>query len=399
MKILVVGGGLVGLGTARSLRSRFPDAHLTVVDKEPRFGAHQSTHNSGVMHCGLYYTPGSARARLARRGIDLMRTFCATHDVAHDTCGKLVVAASADEVPRLRALFERGQTNGLQGLRWLSADEAHEIEPHVNVVAAVHVPEEGIADFRGVVDALAADLTDAGVEMHASAAVTRIAREGAGWRVQAGGHDLRADFLVTCAGLHSDRVARMAGEHPTTRIVGFRGEYFVLKPERQQLVNHLIYPVPDPSFPFLGVHFTRLALGGVECGPNAVLALDREGYRRLAFNVRDAASALTFPGLWRFMARYTRTTVFELQRSLSKSVFVRSLQRLVPEVSGDDLLPGPVGVRAQAMRPDGSFLDDFEFLESPGALHVINAPSPAATACLAIGEDVAARVATHLASR
>ncbi len=392
MRILIVGGGLVGLGTARALRERFPHAHLTVVDKEPTFGAHQSTHNSGVMHCGLYYTPGSERARLARRGIDLMRAFCASHNVAHDTCGKLVVAASHDEVARLRALFERGIANGLQGLRWLAADEARAIEPHVNVVAAVHVPEEGIVDYRGVVDALVADLSADGVELRPGSAVTHIAREGAGWRVHAGAHDLRADFLVTCAGLHSDRLARLAGEHPLTRIVGFRGEYFVLKPGRTHLVKHLIYPVPDPTFPFLGVHFTRLALGGVECGPNAVLALDREGYRRLAFNARDAASALSFPGLWRFVARYTRTTLFELQRSLSKSVFVRSLQRLVPEVTADDLQPGPVGVRAQAMRRDGSFVDDFEFLESAGALHVINAPSPAATACLAIGEAVAARV-------
>lgn len=395
MNLLIVGGGLVGLGTARALRASFPGAHLTVVDKEPTFGAHQSTHNSGVMHCGLYYTPGSARAKLARRGIDLMRAYCASRGVVHETCGKLVVAASADEVPRLRALFERGTANGLRGLRWCSAGEAREIEPHVNAVAAVHVPEEGIVDYRGVVDALAHELADAGVEMRTGLAVTSINREGSEWRVQAGAMELRADLLVTCAGLHSDRIARMAGEHPTTRIVGFRGEYFVLKPGREHLARHLIYPVPDPTFPFLGVHFTRLARGGVECGPNAVLALDREGYRRMAFNARDAASALAFPGLWRFIARYASTTVFELRRSLSKPLFVRSLQRLVPEVTGDDLLPGPVGVRAQAMRRDGSFLDDFEFLESPGALHVINAPSPAATACLAIGEEVAARVAAR----
>lgn len=397
MRILVIGGGLVGLGTARALRSRFPDAHLAVVDKEPQFGAHQSTHNSGVMHCGLYYTPGSSRALLARRGIDLMRAFCASHGVVHETCGKLVVAAAQDEVPRLRALFERGTANGLQGLRWLSADEAREIEPHVNVVAAVHVPEEGIVDFRGVVDAIVVDLANSGVEMHTGATVSTIRRDGSEWRVQAGAHELQADFLVSCAGLHSDRLARMAGEHPTTRIVGFRGEYFVLKPERAHLVKHLIYPVPDPTFPFLGVHFTRLARGGVECGPNAVLALDREGYRPLAFKARDAASALSFPGLWRFMARYASTTVFELRRSLSKPLFVRSLQRLVPEVTADDLLPGPVGVRAQAMRPDGRLVEDFEFLESPGALHVINAPSPAATACLAIGEEVAARVVSQIA--
>ncbi len=397
MRILVIGGGLVGLGTARALRSRFPDAHLAVVDKEPQFGAHQSTHNSGVMHCGLYYTPGSSRALLARQGIDLMRAFCASHGVVHETCGKLVVAAAQDEVPRLRALFERGTANGLQGLRWLSADEAREIEPHVNVVAAVHVPEEGIVDFRGVVDAIVVDLANSGVEMHTGATVSTIRRDGSEWRVQAGAHELQADFLVSCAGLHSDRLARMAGEHPTTRIVGFRGEYFVLKPERAHLVKHLIYPVPDPTFPFLGVHFTRLARGGVECGPNAVLALDREGYRPLAFKARDAASALSFPGLWRFMARYASTTVFELRRSLSKPLFVRSLQRLVPEVTADDLLPGPVGVRAQAMRPDGRLVEDFEFLESPGALHVINAPSPAATACLAIGEEVAARVVSQIA--
>ena len=395
MKILVIGGGLVGLGTARALRARFPDAQLTVVDKEPQFGAHQSTHNSGVMHCGLYYKPGSARARLARRGIDLMRAFCASHGVAHETCGKLVVAATHDEVDRLRALFERGSANGLQGLRWLSADEARAIEPHVNVVAAVHVPEEGIADYRGVVDALVADLANDGVAMHAGAGVTHIQRDGAGWHVHAGAHVIAADFLVTCAGLHSDRLARMAGERPTTRIVGFRGEYFVLRPESAHLVKHLIYPVPDPAFPFLGVHFTRMALGGVECGPNAVLALDREGYRRMSFSARDAASALSFPGLWKFVAKNVGTTVFELRRSLSKPLFVRSLQRLVPAVTAEDLLPGLVGVRAQAMRPDGAFVEDFEVLESAGALHVINAPSPAATACLAIGEEVAARVAAQ----
>lgn len=397
MKILVVGGGLVGLATARALREKVPGARLVLVDKEPRFGSHQSTHNSGVMHSGLYYRPGSARARLVRRGIGLMQAYCEARGVVHERCGKLVVAAHADEVPRLRALFERGNENGLQGLQWLSAAEAREVEPHVNVVSAVRVPEEGIVDYRGVVDALAADLSSEGVELHANAAVRRIMRDGSGWRVLAGAHEIVCDFLVTCGGLHSDRLARMAGEHPRTRIVGFRGEYFVLKQPRAHLVRHLIYPVPDPAFPFLGVHFTRLALGGVECGPNAVLALDREGYRRLAFRATDAASALTFPGLWRFMARYAGTTWFELRRSLSKRVFVESLRRLVPEVTGDDLLPGPVGVRAQAMRPDGSLVDDFDFLESSRALHVINAPSPAATACLAIGEEIAARVSTRVA--
>ena len=392
-RILVVGGGLVGLGTARALRAKFPSAELTVVDKEPQFGAHQSTHNSGVLHCGLYYKPGSARARLVRRGLAQIVAYAREKGIIYDQCGKLVVAASADEVPRLKSLFERGQQNGLQGLRWLESAEAKEIEPHACVVAAVRVPEEGIIDYRGVVDALVADLSAAGAELHADAPVTHIARDGNGWRVQAGAHHINCDFLVTCAGLHSDRLARLAGESPSTRIVGFRGEYFVIKPERNHLVKGLIYPVPDPSFPFLGVHFTRLARGGVECGPNAVLALDREGYRKFAFNMHDAASALSFLGLWRFVGKYAKTTFFELRRSLSKDVFVKSLQRLVPEITGDDLLPGPVGVRAQAMKPDGTFVDDFDFLERSNALHVLNAPSPAATACLAIGEEIAARVA------
>ena len=399
MRITVVGGGLVGLGTARGLRARFPSADISVLEKEAQFGAHQSTHNSGVLHSGLYYKPGSHRARLVRRGIAQMVQYCREHGVLHDVCGKLVVAATEDEVPRLKALYERGQQNGLQGLRWMGPDEAHEIEPHVRVVNAVHVPEEGIADYRGVIDALCAELSAAGVDLRANTRVTSMHRDGARWRIETAGNvsgtseGAASDFVVTCGGLHSDRLAEGAGERPRTRIVGFRGEYYVIKPERQYLVRNLIYPVPDPAFPFLGVHFTRLAKGGVECGPNAVLALDREGYRRMAFRASDAVNALTFPGLWRFVGKYARTTFFELRRSLSKDVFVQSLQRLVPEITGDDLLPGPVGVRAQAMRPDGSFVDDFDFLERPGALHVLNAPSPAATASLAIGEEIAARVA------
>ncbi|HEY0035216.1 MAG TPA: L-2-hydroxyglutarate oxidase [Longimicrobium sp.] len=395
--VAVVGGGLVGLGTAYALLRRAPGSRVVLFEKEARPGMHQSTHNSGVLHAGLYYKPGSSKARLAVAGIRRMTEFCREHGVAHEICGKLVVATDETEVPRLRTLLERGTQNGLRGLRWLGAEAAHEIEPHVRCVAAVHVPEEGIADYAGVVRALAAEVERLGGTIVTGAAVTSLRSEGGGWRIFTTAGEHQAGFLVNCAGLHSDRVAAMAGESPPCRIVPFRGEYFTLRPERAHLVRNLVYPVPDPSFPFLGVHFTRMVGGGIEAGPNAVLALAREGYTKGRIDARDVGSALAFPGLWRFVGRHWRTTASELRRSFSRSLFTRALQRLVPEVGEADLLAGGAGVRAQAMLPNGQLVDDFLFVEGARALHVLNAPSPAATASLTIGEEIASRVASHAA--
>lgn len=389
--VVVIGGGLIGLGTAYALLKREPGLSLTVVEKETEFGQHQSTHNSGVLHAGLYYKPGSAKARLAVNGIRSMTAFCQTHDIRHEIVGKLVVAVETNEIPRLEILHERGIANGLKGVRLIESAEAKEIEPHVRCVKAVHVPEEGIADYAAVVVALCREIMTLGGQLRAGAGVTALEQRADGWVVSAGEATLHADFVVNCAGLQSDRVAALAGEQRECRIVPFRGEYFLLRPEKSYLVRNLIYPVPDPTFPFLGVHFTRMIRGGIECGPNAVLALSREGYRRSAFVARDAADALGFRGLWRFMAKYPRITAYEVARSLSRSLFAKSLQRLVPEVEASDLLPGGAGVRAQAMRADGTNVEDFLFLERRDALHVLNAPSPGATASLAIGDEIAAK--------
>lgn len=389
--VVVIGGGLVGLGTARALLRGRPGLTVTILEKEPELGTHQSTHNSGVLHSGLYYAPGSAKARLAVRGIRTMSAYCAEHGVAHEHCGKLVVALDDAETARLRTLFERGTANGVRGLEWLAPEAAQEIEPHVRCVAAVRVPDEGIVDFRGVVGALERELIALGATIHTHAHVVAIRPQASGWVVRTTNFEVGADYLIACAGLHADRVAAMAGERPTARIVPFRGDYFQLVPG-SSLVRHLIYPVPNPAFPFLGVHFTRMIRGGVECGPNAVLALSREGYRGTRMNAREAVDALANRGLWRFLARYPRMSCHEMARSMSKRMFTRTLQRLIPALREHDLRPGGSGVRAQAMLPDGTLVQDFLFVERATAFHVLNAPSPAATASLAIGEEIAARV-------
>ncbi|MGZ8375697.1 MAG: L-2-hydroxyglutarate oxidase [Gemmatirosa sp.] len=396
--VAIVGAGLVGLATALKLSRARPDVRVTVLEKEARVAQHQSTHNSGVLHAGLYYAPGSRKARLAVDGIRQMTAFCREHDVRHETCGKVVVAVDDTEVPRLRTLLERGQANGLTGLRWLDGAALREIEPHAAGVAAVHVPEEGIVDYRGVADAMTRVLVASGVEVRTGAGVHALARREGRWHAETAGGALAADLIVNCAGLHSDRIARLAGVRPTIRIVPFRGEYFELRPERASLVRHLIYPVPDPGFPFLGVHFTRMIGGGVECGPNAVLAFKREGYRKRDVSATDLADALTFPGLWRFMARHPGMAASEVRRSFSRRLFAASLQRLVPEVHEDDLRPGGAGVRAQAMSSDGTLVQDFAFVHSDGALHVLNAPSPGATASLAIGDEIVRELGIAAAS-
>jgi (S)-2-hydroxyglutarate dehydrogenase len=389
MRITVIGGGIIGLATALRLTQQLPRASVTVLEKEAGVGQHQSGHNSGVLHCGLYYKPGSLKAKLAVTGIRQMIAFCQEHGIPHEVCGKLVVAVRTDEVPRLDALFERGQQNGLSGLRKLGASEMREIEPHAGGVAAIHVPEEGIADYPAVCKTLVRCLAAAGGKVITDAPVIGLHRTGTQWIAKTPAGDFESDYIVNCAGLHCDRVCSLAGDKPGLQIVPFRGEYYQLKPERQYLVRNLIYPVPDPRFPFLGVHFTRLIHGGIEAGPNAVLASAREGYTKTSFSARDFIGTLTYPGFWRFFQKYPRVCFDELRRSFSKELFCKSLQTLVPEIRPEDLGPGGAGVRAQAIAPNGEIIQDFQFVKSDRALHVLNAPSPGATASLAIGEEIA----------
>jgi len=388
-KVVIIGGGIVGLATAFRMGERFPGARVTVLEKENGVGRHQTGHNSGVLHSGLYYKPGSVKSKLAVSGIRQMVAFCLENGIPHEICGKLVVAADESEVPRLRALQDRGAANGLEGLRWLEREEMHEIEPHVGGVAALRVPQEGIVDYARVCATLVEKLTARGERVVTEARAARFRHDGGGWVVETAAGEFQADFVINCAGLHCDRVAELAGERREVRILPFRGEYYHLRPERQQLVRHLIYPTPDPRFPFLGVHFTRLIHGGIEAGPNAVLAFAREGYRKTDFNARDLFDALTYGGFWRFLRRYPSMCWYELRRSYSRELFCRSLQRLVPEIQTDDLAAGGSGVRAQAIAPEGDLVQDFRFIARPNALHVLNAPSPAATASLAIGAEIA----------
>ena len=395
--VTIIGGGIVGLATACAL-TRDRDLRVRLLEKETALAQHQSTHNSGVLHAGLQYRPGSAKARLAREGIRRMTEFCAEHGVQHEICGKLVVAGTEAELPRLEEMLERGTANGLQGLRRLSADEAREIEPHVRAKAAILVPEEGIVSYGGVCRALERILSEGGTEITTGAEVTHLRRASGSWRITTTAGVFESRVIINCAGLHADRIVTMAGGDPGCRIVPFRGEYHRLRPEREHLARHLIYPLPEPGFPFLGVHFTRRIGGGIDAGPNAVLAFAREGYDLATINVFDLGSALTFPGLWRFMAKYPHMVARELGQSFDRRRFVAALQRLVPEVTNDDLVPAGAGVRAQAMSHAGELIHDFVWSEGEGAVHAINAPSPAATASLAIGDEIAARVRKHLAA-
>jgi len=395
-KIGIVGGGIVGLATAYRLLRRFPSVSLLLLEKEPGPGRHQTGHNSGVLHCGLYYKPGSIKARLAVQGIRTMVDFCVEHNVPHDVCGKIVVASTEEKVPRLQALLERGTANGLEGLRLLGPEQIREIEPHAGGAAALHVPQEGIVSYPAVAEALVKEIESRGGEIRFSAKVTGF-RQSNTWMIETTQGGFEAGFLINCAGLQCDRISRKAGATNPTKIVPFRGEYFSLRPEREYLVRNLIYPVPDPAFPFLGVHFTRLIGGGIHCGPNAQLALAREGYRKTDFSLRDAIENIAYPGFWRFFLRYPSMCWHELRQSLSKAVFCRALQTLVPEVQMSDLAHGEAGIRAQALSPAGELLQDFEFARQPKALHVLNAPSPAATASLAIADEIVDRAQDALA--
>ena len=389
---LVIGGGVVGLATAWRLQTMQPGSRVCLLEKEPEVGSHQSGHNSGVLHCGLYYKPGSTKAILAVRGIRQMVEFCREADIAHEVCGKLVVACNDTELERLHKLEERGRQNGLEGIEFLGREAMLEREPNVGGIAALRVPQEGIVDYPAVCRELKRRITANGGDVQTGARVTRLEQRGGEWVGTTSKGEFAGRYLVNCAGLHCDRVAGLAGEKRETRIVPFRGEYYKLVEGSEGLVRHLIYPVPDPQFPFLGVHFTRLIHGGIEAGPNAVLAFAREGYRKTDVNVRDLWDAVTYPGLWRFVAKYPRMTALELWQSFSKRRFCKALQKLVPSIRVTDIEPGGAGVRAQAMAREGELIQDFCLIQRPAALHVLNAPSPAATASLAIGEEIVRKI-------
>jgi L-2-hydroxyglutarate oxidase len=393
---VIVGGGIVGLATAFRLLDARPQFKLLLLEKESKLAAHQTGNNSGVLHSGLYYKPGSEKAKLSVSGLQQMTTFCREHGISHEICGKIVVATSEEELPRLENLLERGNANGLQGLRKINPRQIKEIEPHAAGIAAIHVPQEGIVDYRAVCEKLGELIRKRGGEIRLNARVKEIIPDSNGKNLETSAGNFHAKFVITCGGLHSDRLVKASGQRPSAKIIPFRGEYFQIKKERQFLVRNLIYPVPDPKFPFLGVHFTRLIHGGIEAGPNAVLAFAREGYRWSKINPRDLAESLCFPGLWKFLANYPSICGYEIWRSLSKKEFCRSLQKLVPEIREDDLETGGAGVRAQAMTSNGKLVEDFHFEEARGILHVVNAPSPAATASLAIGQKISERVLAQL---
>lgn len=386
---LVIGGGLVGLATARALLLKHPGARVLVLEKEAGCGQHQSTHNSGVLHCGLYYKPGSLKARLAVEGIREMVAYCREHAIPHEQCGKVVVATNEEERARLAELEARGTANGLQGLRRMGPEELAEREPWARGIAALLVPEEGIVDFRAVVATLQHEIVERGGTIQCSARVLRLSRADGDWLAETTAGEYRGMKLVNCAGLYSDQIAKLAGLRPETRIVPFRGEYYLLKPDARVRVNHLIYPVPHPAFPFLGAHFTRRMEGGVEAGPNAVLAMAREGYSRWRVHPAEWAATMKFVGLWRFVARHPRLCLAEWAQTWRPSLFVEALQHLVPEIQRADLQSGGAGVRAQAMTREGRLEQDFLIMRKEDALHVLNAPSPAATASLAIGRFIA----------
>lgn len=390
---VIVGGGIVGLASALALLARRPGASVVVLEKEPGLASHQTGRNSGVVHSGLYYKPGSLKATLCTRGRTLLERFCEKHGVPLERCGKIVVATREEELPRLEELERRARENGLRGARRIGSEELRQYEPHARGIAALFVPETGIVDYREVAAAYAREIGRRGGEVRTSARVARIEPRSDAVVVGHGPEEIEARVLVGCAGLASDRIARLAGMAPSVAIVPFRGEYWMLAPERSNLVRNLVYPVPDPSFPFLGVHFTRRIGGGVEAGPNAVLALAREGYRRTSFSPRDAWDTLAWPGFWRMARRHWRSGMDEQWRSLSKRAFAHACAALVPEVRVEDLRPGGAGVRAQAVARDGSLVDDFVIAQGERMVHVLNAPSPAATASLAIGEEIAARAA------
>lgn len=392
--VVVVGGGIVGLASALRLLTVRPDTSVVLLEKEPQVAGHQTGHNSGVLHSGIYYKPGSLKAKTSTEGRTKMVEFCQTHGIDYEVCSKVIVATKDQDLPRLDILEERAAANGVEARR-IGVDELHEREPHAAGIAALHVPVSGITDYGAVCRTMAELITEAGGEVRTSTLVTDIDERPDVIRISTSTGDIEARMVITCGGLHSDRLARMTEPDTTERIMPFRGEYYQLAEHRRHLVKTLIYPVPDPDFPFLGVHLTRMIDGSIHAGPNAVLALAREGYTWGDIDLTDLAEVLTNPGWWRLARSYWRTGIGEYYRSLSKQAFVKALQQLVPEITADDLVPSPAGVRAQAVNRQGSLLDDFVWAETNRVVNVLNAPSPAATASLSIGEQIVDRALAH----
>jgi (S)-2-hydroxyglutarate dehydrogenase len=384
----IIGGGIVGLATAMRFSRTFPGLRLLVLEKEQTVGRHQTGHNSGVIHSGIYYKPGSLKAKLCVEGAAAMCSFCHKNGIAFEICGKVIVATNNDEIPRLHALLERGQANGIAGLKILDPAQVREIEPNCGGVAWLHVPGTGITNYEKVCRKYADIVVANGGQVKTSTEVKQVQLRSGEMVIETNQGSFLTRFAINCAGLHSDRVTEMSGVQPQVRIVPFRGEYYDLTPERKHLVRNLIYPVPDLRFPFLGVHFTRRISGEVDAGPNAVLAFKREGYRKTDFSLRDISETVSYRGFWRMAAKYWRDGTGEFYRSIRKSAFVKALQTLVPDVRNSDLIADGSGVRAQALRPDGSLVDDFQFVCTGRMLHVWNVPSPAATASLAIGREI-----------
>jgi (S)-2-hydroxyglutarate dehydrogenase len=400
--VTIIGGGILGLATALKITAAHPRVRSLILEKEAQLARHQTGNNSGVIHSGLYYRPGSLKAQSCVTGRKALIAFCDKNSVPYEICGKVVVATSQVELPRLEELHRRGMANGLQGLEIIGPERLKELEPHAIGVKGLYVPETGIIDYTKVADAYAEHIRNAGGDIRLSQRVVGMLDRPDEIVLQTSGGDYRTKYLINCCGLQSDLVAKMmgassAGDQEEHRIIPFRGEYYKIAPQRQFLVRNLIYPVPDPNFPFLGVHFTRMAKGGVEAGPNAVLAYAREGYRHTNVNVKDLWQTVSFRGFWAMTGKYWRTGFGELYRSLSKTAFVRALQKLLPEIRESDLVAGGAGVRAQAVSASGALVDDFVIKQSARAIHILNAPSPGATASLAIGQSIAEMAAKNFA--
>ncbi len=387
----VVGGGIVGLSTGMALYERFPNAKVVIIEKESVVAEHQTGHNSGVIHSGIYYKPGSFKARFARQGSKSMTEFCQTYGIDHDICGKVIVATKQEELPLLENLYQRGLQNEL-AIQKIGGDELKEIEPHVNGLGAIRVPQAGIVNYKQVSEKFAEIIQQYGGEIRLNTKVEKMHEESDQVIIETNRGTLKANRVINCAGLHSDRVAAAAGYKTDMKILPFRGEYFKLVPEKRYLVKHLIYPVPNPKFPFLGVHFTRMISGEVDAGPNAVLSFKREGYKKTDFNAKDLMDSLSFPGLWKMAGKFAKEGLDEYVRSFSKKQFTKSLQELIPEIQEDDLIPAPAGVRAQALNRDGNMVDDFFIIMGKRTIHVCNAPSPAATASIEIGKEIVNRI-------